>query len=68
MDNIDEICQRLEKRKTLLLQQIQLSVTDEANFLTFMSFRELEAFRDQNLDEIHYITRRLKQLRSWKKD
>jgi hypothetical protein len=68
MDNIDEICLRLEKRKTLLLQQIELSVIEEANFLSLMSFRELEAFRDRNLDEINYITRRLKQLRSWKKD
>jgi hypothetical protein len=68
MDNIDEICQRLERRKTLLLQQIELSVIEEANFLSLMSFRELEEFRDKNLDEINYITRRLKQLRSWKKD
>jgi hypothetical protein len=68
MNNIDEICQRLEKRQTLLLQQIELSVTEEANFLSFMSFRELEEFRDRNLDEINYIKRRLKQLRSWKKD
>ena len=68
MDNIDEICQRLEKRQILLLQQIELSVTEETNFLSFMSYRELEAFRDRNLDEINYIKRRIKQLRSWKKD
>lgn len=68
MDNIDDICQRLEKRKILLLQQIELSVLEETNFLSFMSYRELEAFRDQNLDEINYIKRRIKQLRSWKKD
>jgi hypothetical protein len=68
MDNIDEICQRLEKRQMLLLQQIELSVIEETNFLSFMSFRELEEFRDRNLDEINYIKRRLKQLRSWKKD
>jgi hypothetical protein len=68
MDNIDEICQKLERRKILLLQQIELSVTEETNFLSFMSYRELEAFRDRNLDEINYIKRRIKQLRSWKKD
>ncbi len=68
MDNIDEICQKLEKRQILLLQQIELSVTEETNFLSFMSYRELEAFRDRNLDEINYIKRRIKQLRSWKKD
>ena len=68
MDNIDEIYQKLEKRQILLLQQIELSVTEETNFLSFMSYRELEAFRDRNLDEINYIKRRIKQLRSWKKD
>jgi hypothetical protein len=68
MDNIDEICLRLEKREILLLQQIELSVIEETNFLSFMSFRELEEFRDRNLDEINYIKRRLKQLRSWKKN
>lgn len=68
MDNIDEICLRLEKREILLLQQIELSVIEETNFLSFMSFRELKEFRDRNLDEINYIKRRLKQLRSWKKN
>ena len=50
----------LQNRLKLLFQQLDISVQYEEEWLKFMSYKQIQDFRDRVLDEINLISFALK--------